>query len=130
MMKWLLGSYNTQILIVVFLSIVGMLLAGFFGYHAKLCLSNTTTNETCKWQDYISCQRKLNEVESCDAVPRASMSGASKWKAFFGRSSPDKVDALKNNIYHRGFIHNVQEVFSPILQDDHLLEPNLSLAET
>ncbi|PNX89127.1 putative S-acyltransferase, partial [Trifolium pratense] len=43
--QWLLGSYNTQILLIVFLAIIGMLLAGFFGYHAKLCLSNTTTNE-------------------------------------------------------------------------------------
>lgn len=44
-MQWLLGSYNTQILLMVFVAIIGMLLAGFFGYHAKLCLSNTTTNE-------------------------------------------------------------------------------------
>jgi len=44
-MQWLLGSYNTQILLIVFVAIVGMLLGGFFGYHAKLCLSNTTTNE-------------------------------------------------------------------------------------
>ena len=29
----------------VFLAIVSMLMAAFFGYHAKLCLTNTTTNE-------------------------------------------------------------------------------------
>lgn len=112
--QWLLGSYNTQILIMVFLSIVGILLAGFFVYHAKLCLSNTTTNETFKWQEYISCQRKLNEAESTDAVPRESMSGKSKWKALFPRSSPDTVDIpKKNNTYDRGFVHNVGEVIFP-----------------
>ncbi|XP_028770742.1 probable protein S-acyltransferase 17 isoform X2 [Neltuma alba] len=111
--QWLLGSYDTQILIMVFLSIVGMLLFGFFGYHAKLCLSNTTTNETFKWQECISRQRKLNEADSCDAFPRASTSGTSKWEAFFRRSSPDEVDVPKNNIYDRGFIHNVQEVIFP-----------------
>lgn len=44
-LQWLLGAYNTQILLMVFLAIVSLSLAGFFGYHAKLCLTNTTTNE-------------------------------------------------------------------------------------
>ncbi|XP_020530816.1 probable protein S-acyltransferase 17 isoform X4 [Amborella trichopoda] len=43
--QWLLISYNTQILVMVFLAVVSLLLAGFFGYHACLCLTNTTTNE-------------------------------------------------------------------------------------
>jgi ABC-type phosphate/phosphonate transport system permease subunit len=43
--QWLLASYNTQILMMVFLAIVSLLLAGFFGYPANLCLTNTTTNE-------------------------------------------------------------------------------------
>ncbi|XVF06189.1 hypothetical protein REPUB_Repub06bG0026000 [Reevesia pubescens] len=43
--QWLLGSYNTQILRMVFMAIVSLLLAGFFAYHANLCLTNTTTNE-------------------------------------------------------------------------------------
>lgn len=40
-----MASYNTQILLIVFLGVVSLLLAGFFGYHAKLCLNNITTNE-------------------------------------------------------------------------------------
>ncbi|XP_075509043.1 putative protein S-acyltransferase 17 isoform X4 [Primulina tabacum] len=43
--QWLLSSYNTQILVMMFLAIVSLLLAGFFMYHVKLCLTNTTTNE-------------------------------------------------------------------------------------
>ncbi|KAF2287939.1 hypothetical protein GH714_003379 [Hevea brasiliensis] len=61
--QWLLGSYNSQILLMVFLAIVSLLLAGFIGYHANLCLMNTTTNETFKWQEYINWQRKLSEAE-------------------------------------------------------------------
>ncbi|KAK9084083.1 hypothetical protein Scep_030554 [Stephania cephalantha] len=34
--QWLVGSYNTQILLMVFLAVVSLLLAGFFGYHAHL----------------------------------------------------------------------------------------------
>ncbi|RZC52432.1 hypothetical protein C5167_020863 [Papaver somniferum] len=43
--QWVLGAYNTQILLMVFLAVVSLLLAGFSGYHAHLCLTNTTTNE-------------------------------------------------------------------------------------
>lgn len=43
--QWLLASYNNQILLMLFLAIVSLLLSGFFGYHAHLCLTNTTTNE-------------------------------------------------------------------------------------
>ncbi|GAB4855485.1 Probable protein S-acyltransferase 17, variant 2 [Ancistrocladus abbreviatus] len=45
--QWLLSSYNTQILLMVFLAVVSLLMAGFFGYHVKLCFTNTTTNEVC-----------------------------------------------------------------------------------
>ena len=41
--QWLLGSYNTQLLLMVFLAIVSLLLAGFFSYHANLCIINITT---------------------------------------------------------------------------------------
>ncbi|KAI3979643.1 hypothetical protein MKX01_013738 [Papaver californicum] len=43
--QWVLGAYNTQILLMVFLAVISLLLAGFFGYHAHLCLTNITTNE-------------------------------------------------------------------------------------
>ncbi|KAF5453941.1 hypothetical protein F2P56_023650 [Juglans regia] len=92
--QWLLASYNTQILLMVFLAIVSLLLAGFFGYHANLCLTNTTTNETFKWQDYLSWQKKLNEAKASAAALKASVSGMrsegntpkSKWRAFFRKS--------------------------------------------
>uniref|UniRef100_A0A7N2L3T6 S-acyltransferase n=1 Tax=Quercus lobata TaxID=97700 RepID=A0A7N2L3T6_QUELO len=74
---WLLATYNTQILLMVFLAIVSLLLAGFFSYHAKLCLTNTTTNETFKWQEYISWQGKINEAKASAAALKASINGMS-----------------------------------------------------
>ncbi|KAK7397254.1 hypothetical protein VNO78_18421 [Psophocarpus tetragonolobus] len=118
--QWLLGSYNTQILLMVFLAIVGMLLAGFFGYHAKLCLSNTTTNETFKWQDYMDWQRKLKEAKVSAEALKQSIGGMSsekqplsKWRAFFRKSPLEDVVVVKNNIYNKGLFHNIQEVISP-----------------
>ncbi|XP_059652585.1 probable protein S-acyltransferase 17 [Cornus florida] len=119
--QWLLGSYNTQILLMVFLAIVSLLLAGFFGYHANLCLTNTTTNETFKWQDYISWQKKVNEAKASTAALKESISGLSheekppesKWKAFFRRSRLEEVDVVKNNIYDKGYCHNLSEIIFP-----------------
>lgn len=118
----LVNSYNTQILLMVFLVIVSLLLAGFLTYHINLCLTNTTTNETFKWQDYISWQKKVNEARASAAALRASIKGMSserkppmsKCKAFFQRSPLEDADAvLKNNVYDKGFFHNLREVIFP-----------------
>lgn len=120
--QWLLGAYNTQILLMVFLAIVSLLLAGFFCYHAQLCLTNTTTNETFKWQDYISLQKKINEAKASAAALKASISGfggerkpsESKWRAFFRRSPLEDVEVVvKNNVYDRGFLRNLWEIVFP-----------------
>ncbi|XVF06183.1 hypothetical protein REPUB_Repub06bG0025400 [Reevesia pubescens] len=121
--QWLLSSYNTQILLMVFTAIVSLLLAGFFAYHANLCLTNTTTNETFKWQDYISWQKKLSEARASTAALKASISGMnsevkppeSKCKSFFRRSPLEDTEAvIKNNVYDKGFFHNIYEVIFPV----------------
>ncbi|KAK0599595.1 hypothetical protein LWI29_006762 [Acer saccharum] len=121
--QWLLGAYNTQILLMVFLSIVSLLVGGFFGYHANLCRTNTTTNETFKWQDYISWQRKIKEAKASAAALKASINGMSseskppesKWKAFFRRSPLEEAETVvKNNIYDKGIIHNIWEIITPL----------------
>lgn len=120
--QWLLGSYNTQILLMVFLAVVSLLLAGFFGYHAQLCLTNTTTNETFKWQDYISWKRKLNEAKASSAALKASIcamnseekASHSKWSMFFRKSSLENEVVVKENKYDQGVFRNLHEIVCPL----------------
>ncbi|XP_020108599.1 probable protein S-acyltransferase 17 isoform X6 [Ananas comosus] len=122
--QWFLGSYNTQILLTVFLVVVAMLLAGFFGYHVHLCLTNTTTNETFKWQDYISWKKKLNEAKasavalkaSTHAVNRDGKSPLSKWKVCCRRAPPQQSEeeVIKNNVYDQGVVSNIYEILVPL----------------
>ncbi|KAK3147164.1 hypothetical protein QOZ80_3BG0278900 [Eleusine coracana subsp. coracana] len=122
--QWLLAVHNTQILLSVFLAILALLLGGFCAYHAHLCLTNTTTNETFKWQDYIMWMKKENEIKanadvlkaSIDSVNReAHKSPPSKWRTFYGRPrTPSEGTVVKNNIYDRGLIRNLWEVIVPL----------------
>uniref|UniRef100_A0A1D1Z0A9 S-acyltransferase n=2 Tax=Anthurium amnicola TaxID=1678845 RepID=A0A1D1Z0A9_9ARAE len=120
--QWLVFSYNAQILIMVFLTVVSLLLAGFFGYQVHLCLTNTTTNETFKWQDYLSWKKKLNEAKASAAALKASISSMngeakaplSKWRAFFRKSPLQNEEVVKNNTYDKGIFHNLFEVIFPL----------------
>ncbi|XP_062215533.1 probable protein S-acyltransferase 17 [Phragmites australis] len=122
--QWLLAVHNTQILLSVFLAILALLLGGFCAYHAHLCLTNTTTNETFKWQDYIMWMKKENEAKANAAALKASIgsvnseaqkSPPSKWRAFLLRSrTPGDEPVVKNNIYNRGMIKNLWEVIVPL----------------
>ncbi|XP_051148622.1 probable protein S-acyltransferase 17 [Andrographis paniculata] len=120
--QWLLHSYNTQILIMMFLAIVSLMLAGFLMYHAKLCLTNTTTNESFKWQEHLSWQRKVNEAKASAAALKSSIDELnherkpreSKWRMFCARSRLDEARVVKNNIYDRGFLQNIYEIIIPL----------------
>ncbi|CAN1167871.1 Probable protein S-acyltransferase 17 [Linum perenne] len=119
---WLLSSYNTQILLMVFLGVVSLLLAGFFGYHVNLCITNTTTNETFKWQEHLSWRKKLNEARASAAALKASIRDLgkeakpteSKCKSFFRRSPLEDAEVVsKQNTYDNGFFCNLGEVIFP-----------------
>lgn len=121
--QWLVASYDLQILLMLFLAIFSPLLAGFFAYHAYLCLTNTTTNEMCKWEDYKSWRKKQNEArENIEALKasnrgmnRERKSTKSKITAFFWRSPGEGADeVVKNNVYDKGFMHNLNEVIFPL----------------
>ncbi|CAH9094990.1 unnamed protein product [Cuscuta europaea] len=120
--QWLMGSYDTQILIMVFLAIVSMLLAGFLAYHSKLCLTNTTTNETLKWQDYLGWQRKVKEAKANALALRASVNEighekkqqTNKWKALCGRSHLEEAEVVKTNLYDKGFLQNSLQIVIPL----------------
>lgn len=120
--QWMLASYNTQILLMVFLAIVSLLLMGFFVYHLHLCLTNVTTNESFKWQDYITWKKKLNEAKASTVALKASISGMtgegkpqeSKCRAFFRRSPLEDIEVVKDNIYDKGFFWNLLEIVFPL----------------
>ncbi|KAE8720914.1 DHHC-type zinc finger family protein isoform 2 [Hibiscus syriacus] len=103
--QWLGDAHNTQILLMVFLAIVSLLLAGFFAYHANLCLTNTF-NETFKWQDYVIWQKKVNEAQAPLSVDTTGMTGEgnpeeNKCKSFFGRFLLQKTEVVKFKIDDR-----------------------------
>ncbi|KAH9296839.1 hypothetical protein KI387_028521, partial [Taxus chinensis] len=62
--QWLLNFYNTQVLLIIFLAVISLLLAGFFFYHIHLVITNTTTNETFKWDSYRRWQLSLTQVKA------------------------------------------------------------------
>lgn len=121
--QWLLSAHNTQMLLIVFLVVVSLLLAGFCGYHAQLCLTNTTTNETYKWQEYLDWRKKLNEARASAAALKASlhtMNGEvkeapkSKCRQFFRKSPLQSEAIVKNNAYDKGYLRNVLEILVPL----------------
>lgn len=78
--------------------------------------------QTFKWQDYISWQKKLNEARASAAALKAGTSGMriegeppkSKWRSFFRKSPIEDVQVTKNNIYDKGFFHNLLEIIFPL----------------
>lgn len=121
--QWALTNYDLQLLLMLFLAIFSPILAVFFAYHAYMCLTNTTTNEIFKWEDYVSWRKKQTEAsesiealkESNRGMSRESKGSKSKSTAFsriFGRGDADEV--VKKNVYDKGLLHNLYEVIFPL----------------
>lgn len=70
----------------------------------------------------MSWQRKVNEAKASTVALKASLSELtpegkppeSKWKAFLRRSRLKDVVVVKNNIYDKGFLHNLLEIIFPM----------------
>ncbi|ESQ32268.1 hypothetical protein EUTSA_v10004370mg [Eutrema salsugineum] len=121
-LQWLVGTYNTQILLMVFLGLIALLLAGFFAYHLNLCLTNTTTNEKFKWREYINLQKKISEAKASAAALKAGMTNTeldrpakSEWSGLWRRSEA-KAEALiaNRNMYDKGSLRNISEIVFPL----------------
>lgn len=77
--------------------------------------------QSFKWQEHLSWQRKVNEAKASAAALKASLGELnqekkpqeSKWKTFFRRSRLEELEVVKNNIYDKGFLHNIYEVVVP-----------------
>ncbi|KAL1214877.1 putative protein S-acyltransferase 17 [Cardamine amara subsp. amara] len=121
-LQWLVGTYNTQILLVVFLALISLLLAGFFAYHLNLCLTNTTTNEKFKWREYMSLQKKISEAKESAAALKAGMTNIElehsverKWRGLWRRSeAKSKVIIANRNLYDKGNFENISEIVFPL----------------
>lgn len=77
--------------------------------------------QSFKWQEHLSWQRKVNEAKAGAAALKASLGELnqekkpqeSKWKAFFRRSRLEELQVVKNNIYDKGYLHNIYEIVVP-----------------
>ncbi|CAN6970116.1 hypothetical protein IGI04_033300 [Brassica rapa subsp. trilocularis] len=130
-LQWLVGTYNTQILLLVFFALISLLLAGFFAYHLNLCLTNTTTNEKFKWREYTSLQKKISEAKASAAALKAGMSNTelerpamSKWRGLWRRSEA-KAESIvaKRNMYDKGNFRNISEIVFPLSSRQAFLKP-------
>ncbi|GLJ42877.1 hypothetical protein SUGI_0888800 [Cryptomeria japonica] len=135
--QWLLNFYNTQVLLIIFLAVISLLLAGFFLYHVHLVITNTTTNETFKWDSYKRWQINLAQVKAAteslnhsakpvgvdqqmvanandDNTKCCSFNPIFKLKRLYTKWQHEKQSFVKNNVYDQGVIHNIREVIYPM----------------
>jgi len=135
--QWFLNFYNTQVLLILFMAVTSLLLAGFFGYHVHLVITNTTTNETFKWESYKKWQISLTQVKAATESLKhsAELVKAGKqmnpdanthdskyhllncylnFKGLFSRWKKEKQSFVQNNVYDRGVIHNISEAIYPL----------------
>lgn len=130
--QWLMAFYNEQLLILFFLVVISLLLMGFLGYHLYLVVTNTTTNETFKWESYKGWQNDAliqNHLKDAQEGKTTNMGDASfsdenvskkRFKrvctlSLFSRKpvAPWKGTLKRKNIYDKGIFQNFVEVFFP-----------------
>ncbi|CAM6016843.1 unnamed protein product [Sphagnum balticum] len=120
-LQWLLVYYSTQVLLIIFLGILSLLLAGFFSYHLYLIFVNTTTNETYKWDRrqhwqrvQAQAERERNSVDTpSDPVPQRSRMLVKCQEIFCCKSGPNLPIVADVNIYNKGIVRNLAEVMFP-----------------
>jgi len=99
--QYMLATEGMVVFVTVLCCIMGLVLLGFFLWHLNLVRIGTTTNELSKW----------NYVKWC--------------LKHEGDSGKDKLTTLCN-IYNKGCVHNLYEVFFPV--DVHKLPRQLAEA--
>ncbi|BBN05701.1 palmitoyltransferase ZDHHC4 [Marchantia polymorpha subsp. ruderalis] len=130
-LQWLLTFYSTQVLMMVFLLVVSILLAGFALYHIYLVVVNTTTNETYKWDAFqrwqadVAWKKILDESRKAAADRPESGEKVSRKCGLFSflfrrhpKTPPKPAPSAfkRDNIYNRGMLANLAEVIFPLSQ--------------
>lgn len=122
--EWLLAFYNSQLLILLFLVIISSLLIGFFVYHLFLVMTNTTTNETFKWESYKRSKhgalrdKNVNDLETknnqtVEAVPSGENTAKKRFILLCNLPKSFTKRIERKNAYDKGIFHNIYEVFFP-----------------
>lgn len=124
--QWVLAYHSEQLLLLMFLGTISLLLMGFFGYHLYLVLTNTTTNESYKWESY---KRWKQEVSKGQGAKKTTVDGSAssseqvlkkRFKVvcslpfFTGKKVLLHQERLeRDNVYNKGVLRNLGEVFFP-----------------
>ncbi|MCO5612024.1 hypothetical protein L7F22_066286 [Adiantum nelumboides] len=124
--QWILAFYSEQLLLLLFLGILSLLLMGFFGYHLYLVVTNTTTNETYKWESY---KRWKQHVSNSQGSQNTSIDGSASSNEQVSKKRLKLLCSLpfcprkkllshqeklqRDNIYNKGVLQNLVEVFFP-----------------
>jgi hypothetical protein len=137
--QYLFARKTLEFAALLVMSVMGIALGGFLGYHMYITSYNRTTNEDGKWSDirkwYKKEQKKYQEAVKKGLVKKDSNSTASTTSteapelkegdvSCTGGSSGLKEDAgrqeyfdpgpMPKNVYDKGFIENWKEVIFPI----------------
>jgi len=96
------------LLMALFLTLIGIVVLVFAGYHCSLIARNTTTNETFKWSNLRRHLRimKQNEIQQ----QRSTSTTESSQQDSTHNTSPCPDIKHLENIYNRGIIANFKEV--------------------
>ncbi|MCO5580786.1 hypothetical protein L7F22_034657 [Adiantum nelumboides] len=125
--QWILAFYSEQLLLLLFLGILSLLLMGFFGYHLYLVVTNTTTNETYKWESYKRWKQHVSNSQGSQNTsiidgPASFNEQVSKKRFKLLCSLPfcprkkvflHQEKLQRDNIYNKGVLQNLVEVFFP-----------------
>ena len=86
-LRWMVHSHGPLLGLCFALSVLSLVLFGFFSYHLSLVWANTTTNETFKWQDLRRHVRHKLKVAAAAKKKAAAATAATATAVATGTSS-------------------------------------------
>ena len=110
------AAETTMCLILFVFALSTVVLGAFLVYHFRLIARNVTTNESFKWDTVMSLCREISAEHGGKSFRDVFCEEARKNEEFREEDLPVfGKDGLPCNIYDRGIVANVVEVFAPSL---------------